>query len=276
MITLKTGMKILFQGDSITDCGRARGAPDAPPLGVGYAFMIASRLEARHPGRGLVFSNRGTSGDRAKDLAARWEQDCLALAPDVVSILIGINDTWRRFDRGEATSAEAFGRSYRSILEATRDRLGARIVICEPFVLPVPPDRAAWREDLDAKIAVARALAREFGAVYVPFDGMFAAASTTVAPAYWAADGVHPTQIGYAILADEIILRINEATGSQIPQPNIAEAMFTPNVPTFSSAATTPSGFQEDGWMAMMPICPAIEGVQAPPRPVTATRVLSR
>ncbi len=92
----------------------------------------------------------------------------------------------------------------------------------------------------------------------------------------FSADGVHPTQIGYAILADEIILRINEATGSQIPQPNIAEAMFTPNVPTFSSAATTPSGFQEDGWMAMMPICPAIEGVQAPPRPVTATRVLSR
>jgi acyl-CoA thioesterase-1 len=207
-IPLKTGMKILFQGDSITDCGRNRDGRGVLSLGTGYAFMIASRLAARYPELGLVFTNRGISGNRARDLEARWDADCLALAPDIVSILIGINDTWRRYDRGDATSVDAFRASYRSILEATRDRLGTTIVICEPFVLPVPPDRAAWREDLDPKIAVVRTLAREFGAVYVPFDGMFAAASTTVDPSCWAADGVHPTDAGHALMAEEWIRRV--------------------------------------------------------------------
>ena len=206
MITLATGMRILFQGDSITDCDR--DGHTARPLGTGYAFMIASRLAARYPELGLVFTNRGISGNRARDLEARWDVDCLTLAPDVVSILIGINDTWRRFDHGDATGGEAFRASYRSILQRTRDRLGAKIVICEPFVLPVPPDRAAWREDLDPKIAAARDLARDFGAVYVPFDGMFAAASTTVDPSYWAADGVHPTDAGHALMAEEWIRRV--------------------------------------------------------------------
>jgi acyl-CoA thioesterase-1 len=170
--------------------------------------MIASRLAARYPELGLVFENRGSSGNRARDLEARWDVDCLSLAPDVVSILIGINDTWRRYDSGDATSAEAFRESYRSILSRTRDRLGAKIVICEPFVLTSLPDRVAWREDLDPKIAVASALAREFGAVYVPFDGMFAAASTKVAPSCWAADGVHPTDAGHALMAEEWIRRV--------------------------------------------------------------------
>ncbi len=211
MITLAAGMRILFQGDSITDSGRGRGGADPRPLGTGYVFMIAARLAARYPALGLVFLNRGISGNRARDLEARWDADCLALAPDVVSILIGINDTWRRYDSGDATSADAFRDSCRAILQRTRDRLRAKIVIGEPFVLPVPPDRAAWREDLDPKIAVVRDLAREFGAIYVPFDGMFAAASTTVDPAYWAADGVHPTDAGSALMAEEWIRRVVEA-----------------------------------------------------------------
>jgi acyl-CoA thioesterase I len=208
MITLTTGMKILFQGDSITDCGRDREGRGVRQLGTGYPFLVASLLAARYPGLGLAFTNRGISGNRARDLEARWDADCLALAPDVVSILIGINDTWRRYDRGDATSTEAFRDSYRSILSRTRDRLGAKIVICEPFVLPSLPDRVAWRDDLDPKIAAARSLAREFGAIYVPFDGMFAAASTTVDPAYWAADGVHPTDAGHALMAEEWIRRV--------------------------------------------------------------------
>ncbi|MBN1933543.1 MAG: GDSL family lipase, partial [Anaerolineae bacterium] len=82
-----------------------------------------------------------------------------------------------------------------------RDQLGARLVICEPFLLPVPDDRRAWRVDLDPKIAVARDLAREFGAIYVPLDGILAQASTRRAPAFWAADGVHPTPAGHALIA---------------------------------------------------------------------------
>jgi lysophospholipase L1-like esterase len=207
-MALKRGARILFQGDSITDCGRDRDGRGAGSMGTGYPFLVASLLAARYPALGLVFTNRGVGGNRARDLDARWDADCLALAPDVVSILIGINDTWRRYKTNDPTSAEAFHQSYRSILSRTRDRLGATIVVCEPFVLPSLPDRADWREDLDVKIAAARSLAREFGAIYVPYDGIFAAASTTVDPAYWATDGVHPTDAGHALMAEEWIRRV--------------------------------------------------------------------
>ena len=117
-----------------------------------------------------------------------------------MSILIGINDTWRRYDSGDATSAEAYEASYRTILQQTQAS-GARLIICEPFVLPVPADRVKWRADLDPKIDAARRLAREFNALYVPFDGLFAAASTQAEPAFWAADGVHPSISGHAFMA---------------------------------------------------------------------------
>jgi len=193
------GQKILFQGDSITDAGRVRDDPAG--LGVGYAMMAASRLQALRPGLGLTFLNRGISGNRAVDLAARWREDCLDLKPDWVSILIGVNDCWRRYDCGDATTAKDFERHYREILESSRAR-GIGIIVCEPFVLPCPPDREAWREDLDPKIHVARKLAREFASLLVPFDGIFAARSVVRPPDFWAADGVHPSAAGHALMAD--------------------------------------------------------------------------
>jgi lysophospholipase L1-like esterase len=190
---------VLFQGDSITDAGRSRS--DDAGLGGGYVNMIAAWLSARCPERRIRFLNRGISGNRAKDLLARWQADALDLKPNWVSIMIGINDTWRRYDRGDPTSAEDYEASYRAILELTRRQTSARLVICEPFLLPHPPDRIPWREDLDPKIAAARRLAREFEALYVPLDGIFAAASTQRECAFWAADGVHPTQAGHALIA---------------------------------------------------------------------------
>ena len=193
---------ILFQGDSITDAGRNR--EDAKGLGGGYAMMAASRMQAMNPGLGLTFLNKGISGNRAIDLAGRWQEDCLALKPDWVSILIGVNDCWRRYDGNDPTSAEVFEKHYRDILERSKSQ-GIGIIICEPFILPCPPDRAAWREDLDPKIHVARKLAREFDAVFVPFDGMFASRSILQPPAFWAGDGVHPTLPGHALMASEWI-----------------------------------------------------------------------
>ncbi len=198
-IELKTGARILFQGDSITDAGR--GAP--PGLGTGYVHIAAGVLQAAAPDLGLTVMNRGISGNRVKDLVGRWDRDCIELEPDVVSIMIGVNDTWRRFDSNDPTTAESYEESYRAILERTRAETGAQVVIVEPFVLPCPPDRVAWREDLDPKIAAARRLAREFADVYVPLDGLLAGASTRVAPEYWAADGVHPTGPGHAFIALE-------------------------------------------------------------------------
>ena len=194
------GQKILFQGDSITDAGRNR--EDANGLGGGYAMMAASRMQALYPELGLTFLNKGISGNRAADLAGRWQQDCLDLKPDWVSILIGVNDCWRRYDAKDPTSAEVFEKHFRDILERTKSQ-GIGIIICEPFLLPCPPDRVAWREDLDPKIHVARNLAREFAARFVPFDGIFASRSVLQPPSFWAADGVHPSLPGHALMAAE-------------------------------------------------------------------------
>jgi lysophospholipase L1-like esterase len=188
---------VLFQGDSITDAGRLDSADG---MGFGYANLTAAWFSALYPEKRVRFINRGISGNRVVDLARRWQQDCLDLKPDWVSILIGINDTWRRYDSGDATSVESYETGYRSILGQVT-ATGARIIICEPFVLPTPPDRVAWRVDLDPKIDAARRLAREFHAIYVPFDGIFAASSTQVDPAFWAEDGVHPTLSGHARMA---------------------------------------------------------------------------
>jgi lysophospholipase L1-like esterase len=190
---------VLFQGDSITDAGRSRENDAA--LGGGYPNAVAAWFGAMYPSLGVRFLNRGISGNRAKDLRARWDADCIDLKPDVVSILIGINDTWRAFDRDDPTTAEVYAEDYRHILTRVRDELGAKLVILEPFVLPHPADRKGWRVDLDPKIQVARELASEFGATYIPLDGLLAAACTQAPPAFWAADGVHPTQVGHAFIA---------------------------------------------------------------------------
>ncbi|HUS59199.1 MAG TPA: SGNH/GDSL hydrolase family protein [Planctomycetota bacterium] len=190
---------VLFQGDSITDAGRSRD--DDSQLGGGYAMMIASWFSAMHPEKNVRFLNRGISGNRVKDLKARWKEDCLDLKPSWVSIFIGINDTWRRYDSNDPTSSEDYEAAYRNILKQITTHLDARIVVCEPFVLPVPDDRRGWRLDLDPKIDAARRLAREFEAIYVPLDGIFSAASAQREPAFWAGDGVHPSPAGHALIA---------------------------------------------------------------------------
>jgi lysophospholipase L1-like esterase len=192
--------RILFTGDSITDCGRVR--EDAQHLGFGYAALTAAHLQARLASPQLKIFNRGISGNRACDLLQRIEPDLLALQPTVVSILIGINDTWRRYDSNDPTEAADFERDYRTVLEKIAQNLKARIVLLEPFLLHVPKDRYAWREDLNPKIDVVRKLAVEFGAELLPLDGLFAQAATQTSAAYWAADGVHPSAAGHALIAE--------------------------------------------------------------------------
>ncbi|NMB96588.1 MAG: SGNH/GDSL hydrolase family protein [Clostridiaceae bacterium] len=199
---------VLFQGDSITDAGRSRTNDNE--MGHGYPNMIAAVFSAKYPEKNVKFINRGISGNRVKDLQARWKEDCLDIKPDWVSILIGINDCWRRYDSNDPTTAEDFEKGYRDILTRTVRETNAHLILCEPFVLPVPEDRKTWREDLDPKIQVVRQLAREFNAIYIPFDGIFAAASTKREPAFWAADGVHPTSAGHALIALEWLKAVEQ------------------------------------------------------------------
>jgi len=188
---------ILFQGDSVTDCGRRE---DPNGLGDGYALAVSQAL----PGARVL--NRGISGNRAKDLAARWQADCLDLYPDVVSILIGINDVWRRYDSNDPTADAAFEASYRKILEPLAAR-GAKLLLIQPFLLDVSPAVTAMREDLPGKQAQVRRLAGKFGAALLDADALFRAAveAQGLPPAHFAADGVHPTQAGHRLLAQAVI-----------------------------------------------------------------------
>ncbi|MBN1342281.1 MAG: SGNH/GDSL hydrolase family protein [Phycisphaerae bacterium] len=198
-VEIKDGAVVLFQGDSITDAGRGYGSDDE--LGMGYVTMVASMFSAIRPETHVRWVNRGISGNRVKDLRERWDRDCLEIKPDVVSIMIGVNDTWRRYDSDDATSAGDFEADYHEILRQVRDELNAELILLEPFVLPTPPDRIAWREDINPKIDAARRLAQKFSATLVPMDGIFARACAIRDPAFWAQDGVHPTPAGHALLA---------------------------------------------------------------------------
>jgi acyl-CoA thioesterase-1 len=197
--TIEDRATVLFQGDSITDAGR--GALDPENLGSGYAMMAASWFSAAFPEKEVTFLNRGIGGNRAIDMENRWERDCIDLTPSWVSIMIGINDTWRAFDSGDPTSSEAYEASLRTILTRTRDALAAQLILVEPFVLPYPEDRLAWRTDLDPRIRIVRAFADEFNALLVPLDGIMNAAAEKRPPSFWAPDGVHPTPAGHALIA---------------------------------------------------------------------------
>ncbi len=179
---IEKGARVLFQGDSITDAGRVR--EDAGALGEGYAMIAAAWFSAVHPLRDTVFLNRGVSGDRVRDLRARWRRDCLELKPSWVSIMIGINDCWRRYDAGDATAVGDYEADYREILKPLREKLSARLILIEPFVVPAAESQKAWREDLDPKIAAVRRLAEEFSAILVPLDRVFADACRLKPPAY--------------------------------------------------------------------------------------------
>jgi acyl-CoA thioesterase-1 len=197
--TLTKGMTILFTGDSITDCGRRAGP--FTPMGNGYARMLSLRLGAKYRELDIAFVNMGISGDRAKDLDARWNRDCIKLRPSLVSVLIGVNDTWRRFDHNDPTSTDEFTESYRRILEKTKRETEAALVLCEPFLLHCGQVTDEWRSDLDPKIESVRKLAGEFSAILVPLDDVFARASVETSPSFLAEDGVHPTEAGHALIA---------------------------------------------------------------------------
>lgn len=197
------GQVVLFQGDSVTDCGRNR--EDITSLSEGYPGIIAKMFGLLHPDRKVTFVNKGISGNRVKDLFNRYNEDIKAINPDFISILIGINDTWRRYDENDPTSTERFEEIYKELLtKIKKDMPNCKIMLIEPFVLNSLPDRAAWREDLDPKIQVVRKLAKEFADYYLPLDGILAKAEVEQYTCFEIAeDGVHPSKLGNSIIAKE-------------------------------------------------------------------------
>ncbi|MBI1282282.1 MAG: GDSL family lipase [Anaerolineaceae bacterium] len=198
---------VLFQGDSITDSGRQRY--ESTSLGDGYALITAAWFSALYPTKKVSFLNRGISGNRVTDLVARWNEDCIALAPQYLSILIGVNDMWRRYDSNDPTSTEEFESNYRRLLDQTVKELNPKIILCEPFLLPVNEQQKSWRSDLDPKIEVVRRLASDYKTILVPLDTVFAEAAQQREPAYWLPDGVHTSPAGAALIAQTWLKALN-------------------------------------------------------------------
>jgi acyl-CoA thioesterase I len=195
---------ILFQGDSITDCGRAREAVQPNTgLGAGYPLLAASHLLCAKAEDGLSIINRGISGNRVVDLYARWKVDGLNLNPDLISILIGVNDTWHEFGSGNGVEIPRFEQFYRMLLEWTvQARPAVKLVLGEPFVYVCGAVSQDWVPDINQRRDVVRRMAREFDAVLIPYQDIFNAALKRAPAQYWLADGVHPTYAGHQLMAD--------------------------------------------------------------------------
>ena len=202
------GLTILFQGDSITDAGRSRNekhagvANSAQGLGRGYASITADSLMVAAAPETVQVFNRGVSGNKVFQLAARWDEDCLALEPDVLSILIGVNDIWHTRNGHYDGTVAIYERDYDALLARTREALPeTTLMVCEPFVLRCGAVDESWFPEFDEYRAASRRVAEKHGATFVAFHSMFEEA-VKVAPAkHWAGDGVHPTAAGAGLMA---------------------------------------------------------------------------
>ncbi len=193
-------IKLLFQGDSITDAGR--NYENYYDLGNGYPKYAAKYLKEKYPDIEFEFIDLGISGNQTFDLVNRLQSDFIDIQPDIVSILIGINDVWHyseNYSEEDGTvqwlDDDLFEERYRAILTAIKEKTNAKIMILEPFLIPVE-DKLYFREDLYRKIEIERNLAREFADVYMPTDGLLCSAFIGDDPLSFALDGVHPTEKG--------------------------------------------------------------------------------
>ncbi len=196
----------LFQGDSITDAGRDKKKQNNPnepsALGTGYAFLAACQLLEKYSGARPRIFNRGISGNKVYQLAERWDEDCIALKPDVVSILVGVNDYWHIVKHNYHGTVEKYEKDYRALLERTRQALPAvTLVICEPFVLRCGEVDEKWFPEFDRYRSAVKKISTELKAIFVPFQAVFDEAAKKAPPSYWAADGVHPTMAGAYLMA---------------------------------------------------------------------------
>ena len=204
-LSLPKGTTILFQGDSITDAGRDKKnqiANQQKALGAGYAWMAASHLLIKNPQLNLTIHNRGISGNKVHQLANRWDKDCLDLKPDILSIMIGVNDIWHGLNGKYEGTVKTYEDDFLNLMERTRKALPkTQFVICEPFVLRCGAVNEKWFPEFDRYRAAARKVADQNNATFVPFQSMFDEAVQYAPPKHWAGDGVHPSSHGASLMA---------------------------------------------------------------------------
>lgn len=208
------GLVFLFQGDSITDGNRGRNTDPNHIMGHGYAFAVASRVGADFAERNFTFYNRGISGNRVPDLQKRWQTDTLDLKPDVLSILIGINDTGVGIDRpAAALSVKEFETGYRNILEQSRQaNPNTLFALGVPFVFAVgkrAENWNLWNDGIKQRADIVYKLAKEFNAIVIDYPSVFNKAAEKASMSYWIWDGIHPTVFGHELMAREWIKQVS-------------------------------------------------------------------
>lgn len=221
---------ILFQGDSITDCGRDRKAAEgkfsfkkligkSEVLGNGYPLLVTRELESKNPGK-YSFVNRGVSGDRILDVYARIVKDIIKLKPDYMSLLIGVNDVWHELLCDNGTTAKRYEKVYDILIQELKEEFPElKIIILEPFVLqgkatksvPEDPHRyESFRKGVEEMASIAKALAEKHNLKFVPLQAKFDEEAKKCSAQEMLADGVHPTQRGHELIRNEWIKAFNE------------------------------------------------------------------
>ena len=205
---VQDGQTFLFQGDSITDCGRRDAAT---PLGSGYPLLVSEMVTALYPERKINFINRGISGDTTKDLKRRWDEDMVAVQPDWMSILIGINDSHRWLfnpDPEVKVSPAEFRENYDFLLQRATTETKAKIVLLEPFYITLPcddPDRTKVLDLLPEYIQVARDMSAKYGTALVPMNDIYQKHLALRESAAFCPEPVHPNHGGHMVMAVELL-----------------------------------------------------------------------
>lgn len=207
-------LTVLFQGDSITDAGRDKSryyANETAGMGSGYVFQIVSHLLGTNPDMQWKYYNRGISGNKVYQLADRWEDDCLQLNPDVISILIGVNDFWHTLNDYDGT-VQVYEDDFRKLLDRTLAALpGVKLIIGEPFA--VKGGRAIddrWFPEFPKYQEAARRIANEYKTSFVPYQLIFDQALEYAPASYWCPDGVHPSMAGAYLMKEAWLKAFND------------------------------------------------------------------
>lgn len=202
---------ILFQGDSITDADRSRD--DGHNTGWGYPTRVIGEIGARCPNE-YKFYNRGISGNRVVDIYSRIKEDIINLKPDIMSILVGVNDVWHELNYNNGVDADKYFKIYSMLIEEIKAALpDVKIMILEPFVLKGTGTEEKWdifRQEVEKRAAMAKAVAEKFGLPFVPLMNMFDEAAKDTPASCWLFDGVHPTSAGHELIKREWIKAFNK------------------------------------------------------------------
>lgn len=205
---LQSETTILFQGDSITDAGRNRAgyyANDRGGMGSGYVAHVTTELLGERPNANIRVYNRGISGHKVFQLADRWEDDCIQLEPDILSVMIGVNDFWHTLTHDYKGTPDTYKSDFIALLQRTRDELpNVKFIVAEPFFVRDGRaiDNAVWDQNFPIYQKYSKEVAVHFDAAFIPLQSLFNEALKVKPVSYWCPDGVHPSMAGSHMMAE--------------------------------------------------------------------------